>query len=113
MFKRKENGFTLIEVLLIMLIIGLLAAIAYASVFPSREEGFRVQCLNNRSIINAKIDDYYFQNGTWPDETTFANAILNNADYFPDGSPQCQKKGNYTINANYRAECSRPEHRTQ
>lgn len=105
MFK-KENGFTLIEVLLIVLILGLLAAIAYASVFPTREEGYRVQCLSNRTIINAKIDDYYFQNGEWPDETTFESAVLGNVNYFPDGKPKCQKDGTYTINANYRAQCS-------
>lgn len=109
MYKRKESGFTLIEVLLIMLILGLLAAIAYASVFPTREEGYRVQCLNNRSIINAKIDDYYFQNGDWPDADEFSNDILNNTAYFPDGSPKCQKNGTYTVNESYRTECS--EHR--
>ncbi len=107
MFRRKENGFTLIEVLLIMLIIGLLAAIAYASVFPTREEGFKVQCRSNRSIINEKIDDYYFQNGIWPDETTFESEVLDSVNYFPDGRPKCQKSGEYEINIeNYRTRCT-------
>ena len=107
MFKREEKGFTLIEVLLIMLIIGLLAAIAYASVFPTREEGFKVQCRSNRANINAKIDIYYFENGVWPDESNFEEAILKNTNYFPDGEPKCQKDGTYSINGNYRCECDK------
>jgi general secretion pathway protein G len=107
MFRGKENGFTFIEVLLIVLILGLLAAIAYASVFPTRDEGYRVQCLNNRSIINAKIDDYYFQNGEWPTEENFETEVLGNASYFPDGRPKCEKDGVYTINTTtYRCQCS-------
>jgi len=111
MIRRKENGFTLIEVLLIVMILGLLAAIAYASIFPTRAEGFKVQCRNNRVAINSKIDLYYFEHGEWPDNTNFEEDILGNNEFFPDGKPVCQKGGTYSINeSTHRCQCSDPEH---
>ncbi|MEW6203090.1 MAG: prepilin-type N-terminal cleavage/methylation domain-containing protein [bacterium] len=83
----KSRGFTLIEVLLIVILISILAAIIIPR-FSIGSQRAKVQaCEMNRSIINTSVETYFFTEGTWP-AIDLAD-IKTNSNYFPDGIPTC------------------------
>jgi general secretion pathway protein G len=83
----KNNGFTLIEAMLVIILISILAAIIIPR-YSSGSKRAKVQsCEMNRSIINTQVEIYYFTEGTWPIDSLVD--IKTNTSYFPDGIPTC------------------------
>ncbi len=91
-FHRK--GFTLVELLIVVLIIGALAAIAIPRVGSSAENAKANVCATNVDTINSQIELYMANTGDWPNNF---NTIKNDTDYFPDGPPECALWNPYTI----------------
>jgi len=84
---KKESGFTLLEVMLVVILISILAAIVIPR-FTSGTKRAKVQsCEMNRAIINTQVEVYYFTEGTWPVDSL--SDIKTNYNYFPDGIPTC------------------------
>ncbi len=83
MFKGK--GFTLVEVLLVIIIIGVLAAIVIPRIVYNRRTAQIAACDANVAALNSQIELYHVQeNGTYP-----ANLdVLVSADYI-DEVPTC------------------------
>ena len=84
---RKNSGFTILEIMLVVILISILAAIVIPR-FSIGSKRAKVQsCEMNRAIINKQVEAYYFVEATWPmDELTDIKA---NENYFPDGIPTC------------------------
>lgn len=83
----KQSGFTLIEVLLVVVLISILAAIIVPR-FTVGTKTAKVQaCEMNRAIINTMVETYYFTESTWPLDSLAD--IKTNDNYFPDGIPTC------------------------
>ncbi|PTB18538.1 general secretion pathway protein GspG [Trinickia symbiotica] len=61
------RGFTLIELVVVMAIIGLLLTIALPQYFHSIERGKSQVQQQNISVIRDAIDKYYGDNGQYPD----------------------------------------------
>jgi prepilin-type N-terminal cleavage/methylation domain-containing protein len=91
MYRRK--GFTLIELLVVVAILGALAAIAIPRIVRSTTTAEANACKTNQDIINTQIELYYYDNDTYPDWET----LIADANYLPDGTPECPSGGNYTI----------------
>jgi type II secretion system protein G len=87
--RKNQKGFTLIEVLLIVVILGIIAAIAIPRLMESKAEAQKQTCRANVANINTAIDKYYFDEGTYP---TALSTILAIQAYFPDGVPKCPSK---------------------
>ncbi len=105
--KRNQKGFTLIEVLLIVVILGIIAAIAIPRLMASRAQAEQEACKTNLANLNTAIEKYYFDYGSWPSDLN----ALNNPDYMPDGVPTCPSGGTYSIDGTtHRAKCSEPGH---
>ena len=85
MFKSKR-GFTLVELLIVVLILAALAAIAVPKIGASAANARRRACQTNISIMNSQLELYEATTGDQP--SAIANVTGNTA-YFPDGAPTC------------------------
>ena len=83
---RVKKGFTLVELLVVVLILGALAAIAIPRISQSAELAKINACKTNVDLVNSQIELYYANTGGWPVDL---GAVTDNEDYFPDGAPEC------------------------
>lgn len=84
---QKRQGFTLIEILAVVVILGILAAVVVPRVLASSATAKTNSCYQNKAVINTSVEKWYFDNGTWPLDALTDIGVDN--DYFPDGIPTC------------------------
>jgi general secretion pathway protein G len=83
----KNKGFTFLEVMMVVMLISILAAIVLPRFKISAKQAKIQSCEMNRAIINKIVESYNFMEATWPmDDLT---DIKTNDKYFPDGIPTC------------------------
>jgi type II secretion system protein G len=87
---RTKKGFTLVELMIVVLILGALAAIAIPRITGGAATAKANACKTNIDLINSQIELYYANNGEWP---TNLQTITADANYFPDGEPVCPVTG--------------------
>jgi type IV pilus assembly protein PilA len=71
MLKTVQKGFTLIELMIVVAIIGILAAIAIPAYQDYTIRSQVTEGLNLAASVKAGVAEFYAQNGTWP--TTLTN----------------------------------------
>jgi len=92
---RVTKAFTFVELLVVVLILGALAAIALPRVVRSGDAAKANACKRNVDIINSQVEFYYANNGEWPAKL---GQLTKNKDYFPDGEPGCPFGTKYKYN---------------
>ncbi len=89
--KRSENGFTLVELMVVIVIIGLLATIVAINVLPSGDKARVTAARADISTIESALDLYKLQNGSYPTTQQGLQALIaapagiNPASYQPGG----------------------------
>jgi general secretion pathway protein G len=97
MQKKSRNGFSLIELMIVIVILGLLAAMVMPSLTGKGEEAKKnLVCVQMKSIYNSSLDMFKIDNSVYPSTEEGLAALITNPDeeqyanyaasgYFKDG----------------------------
>jgi len=95
MKKHNRKGFTLVEIMIVVAIIGLLAAIAIPNFVSARATAATNACLANLRQLDSAIQMYQIDNGSWPSQFSDLSDYLRNV---PTTCP-ADSTVSYTLNA--------------
>ena len=102
--KNNKRGFTLVEIMIVVAIIGVLAAIAVPSFMNARTKSIASSCVNNLRQIESAKDRYALDNSN----AAPANlAALVGSNLYIKNTPVCRGGGTYgTFTLGVNATCS-------
>jgi prepilin-type N-terminal cleavage/methylation domain-containing protein len=104
MIKKNEKGFTLVEALIVVVIIGVIAAVAIPKFLDARTSANTEVCRSNLATLNTLISEWETANST--DITEDGWDEIYSDEKFPDGLPTCPETGDeYALGDDGRAEC--------
>jgi prepilin-type N-terminal cleavage/methylation domain-containing protein len=89
-----RTGFTLVEIMIVVTIIGMLAAVAIPAFTKARGKAQTNACINNLRLLNGAKDQWAIENFKSDfDRVT----VLDVAPYIKGGAPSCPARGGYNF----------------
>ena len=97
-FRTVRKGFTLVEIMIVVLIIGILLAIAVPNFIRARESSRGKSCVSNLKQIDSAKEQWAMDNKKTSADTP-ATTDLYGTDKYVKSTPSCPSSGTYTVAA--------------
>jgi prepilin-type N-terminal cleavage/methylation domain-containing protein len=94
---RKNKAFTLVEIMIVVLIIGILMAIAVPNFIRARENSRRNTCIANLKQIDAAKEQYAMDQKLATGAAVAMTDLTGSSGYLKS-TPACPSSGTYTVN---------------
>ena len=92
----KNKGFTLIEIMIVIAIIGIIAALILVAIGSSRDKAVDSKTVSATDDVKSAVEMYYSSNGTFPStldeagmQKYFNSEIPDNINYLVNGARTC------------------------
>lgn len=73
---KKRDGFTLVELMIVIVIIGLLATVVVLNVLPSRDKAMVGKAQADVAMLEQALETYRLDNLTYPDDSAGLQALV-------------------------------------
>ena len=93
---RKEKGFTLIELIMVIVILGILAAVAIPKFVDLSNQAKESTCKSNLGAIDSACAIYYASRAAIGETATFPSDYTDTSLYASGTVPTCPDTGTYT-----------------
>ncbi len=105
-----RSGFTLVEIMIVVAIIGLLVTIAIPNYFKNRQIAQKNTCLSNLRVIDTAKQLWAIETGKGPSDVADDTDLVG-ANLYIRKKPKCPANGNYTYwEVSEAPECTIPGH---
>ncbi len=94
----KKSGFTLVEIMIVVAIIGLLAAIAIPSFVKARTSSQETGCINNLRQIDSAKEQWAMANNK-AENAAVGDTEVTEIVLYMKAAPECPAGGTYTYGA--------------
>src|SRR5215831_4600558 len=94
MIRKKKKGFTLVEIMIVVLIIGILMAIAVPNFIQARQTSRRNSCIANLKQVDSAKEQYAMESQLDTGATVTWAALVPT---YIKSQPSCPGGGTYTV----------------
>jgi prepilin-type N-terminal cleavage/methylation domain-containing protein len=94
---KQRQGFTLVEIMIVVLIIGVLMSIAVPSFIQARQSGRKSACLANLKAIETAKEQWAMDNKKANGDPVALTNLVGLTLYIKS-TPSCPEAGTYTVN---------------
>ncbi len=92
LIRKADKGFTLLELLIVLIIIGLLAALVGPKLINRVGESKQKTCKVQIEMLSTSLDTFRLDTGKYPDEEQGLNALIEAGDFKNWKGPYLKKK---------------------